>query len=103
VSGKYESIVARRSLIIGEIARQRLSLAQQAESLAAPLVLVDQGLGVLRYVRRHPVLAAAAVALVLALRPGAREGTWLGRGLLAWQLVARFNSIRARNVCWRTD
>ncbi|MDO8862106.1 YqjK-like family protein [Haliea sp. E1-2-M8] len=93
MSAKRESIAARRRMLIGEIARQRQSLGQEVASWAAPLAVVDQGLNVLRYVKRHPIMATVAVSLLLKLRRGGRTTTWLSRGLIAWRLIDRFNGL----------
>ncbi|MFO7550013.1 MAG: YqjK-like family protein [Haliea sp.] len=98
MSARHDSIAARRRILIGEIARQRHSLGQEVQSWAAPLALADQGLDVLRYARRHPLLVAGAATLLFALRPGARGGTWFGRGLLAWQMFNKFSRPRAAIV-----
>tara|TARA_R110000787_G_scaffold26437_2_gene73909 strand:- start:171 stop:518 length:348 start_codon:yes stop_codon:yes gene_type:complete len=98
VSARHASIAARRRFLIGEIARQRQSLGREVEAWVAPLALVDQGLGAVRYARRHPLLVVGAAALLLALWPGARSGAWFGRGLLAWQMFNKLSHPRAAIV-----
>jgi len=43
------------------------------------------------YVRSRPALILGVALLVAALRPR-RTGTWLQRGLLAWQIGRRLRS-----------
>ena len=86
---RLEAISARRRRLVAEIAGQRHSLRVAIEPWRKPLARLDQGLVLLRLVRRHPLLLAATTGLLLlALRPGGdRPLVWLRRGWVAWQLV----------------
>lgn len=98
-----EDILAKRRMLTATIARQRQSLGDEVDVWAPPLSLVDHGLGVLRYVKRNPLLVAGAVATLLTLRRRGGSGTWLGRGLLVWRLFGRFRNLGQSNVLQRTD
>ncbi len=95
MSAEYEDILARRRVLLGEIARQRHSLGQQVELFAAPLAVVDQGLVAVRFVQRHPLLVAGAASVLLTL---GRRGNWFGRGLVAWRMISEFGRIRGINL-----
>ena len=81
-------LAERRRQLVEQAAAQRSVLAYHAEPWRARLALVDQGVAVLRYVRRHPVLMAGATLLLAAVRPRP-AGKWLRRGWVAWRLVRR--------------
>lgn len=98
-----EDILARRRILSATIAGQRQSLREEIEIWASPLALVDHGVGVLRYVKRNPLLVAGAVSVLLTLRRRGGSGTWLGRGLLVWRLFSRFRNLGQSNVLQRTD
>lgn len=79
-------IAVRRERIIAQAASQRGTLAQNVEPWRMPLALADQGITALRYLKRHPGGIVGVAVLLVALRPG-RIATWLGRGLVSWQLL----------------
>lgn len=83
---KWVRLVERRERLVAQAAAQRMALAQNIEPWRAPLARVDQGLAVLRYVKRHPAWIVGGVALLAVLRPG-NIGKWLGRGWVTWQMV----------------
>lgn len=78
--------VERRKRLIAQAAAQRTALAQCIEPWRAPLARVDQGLNLLRVIKRHPVWMVGGVVLFAALRP-VRVGKWLRRGWVAWRMV----------------
>jgi hypothetical protein len=98
VSAKDEGILARRRILKDRIAQQRLSVGRELELCAAPLAFVDQGLGVLRFIRRHPILVAGGASLLFTLFRSRSGGTWLARGLIAWRLINRFKRLGPPNV-----
>ena len=103
MTASIEDILSRRRTLTAKIACQRQSLGKELEVWVAPLALVDHGLGVLRYVKRNPLLVAGAVSVLLALRHRGGTGTWLGRGLLVWRLFNRFRNLGQSNVRRHTD
>lgn len=81
-------LAQRRERLVDEIAVQRVVLEQGIEPWRAPLALADRGITALQYIRSHPQWLLGGVVLFVALRP-ARVGKWVGRGLVAWQMLHR--------------
>lgn len=81
-------LAERRAHLIAQAAAQRTTLAQCIAPWRVPLARVDQGLNLLRAVKRHPAWIVGGIALFAVLRP-ARVGKWLGRGWVAWQVLHR--------------
>ena len=79
-------LAERRERLIAQAATQRTTLAQCIEPWRVPLARVDQGLNLLRAVKRHPAWIVGGVALFALLRP-ARVGKWLRRGWVAWRAI----------------
>ncbi len=79
-------IRALREQLVAEAARQRAGLAQKYSSLQGPANTVARGLGVVSWLRRHPLVvgAAAAVLVVVVVQPG-RALRLAGRGVLLWR------------------
>jgi hypothetical protein len=88
MTASEQARAARRDRLLAMIAAQRERIARDAEPLRQPLALVDQGLQVVRYVRRHPLVLAGAGVLLLLTRPR-RAATWLRRGWMGWLLLRR--------------
>lgn len=88
---KLSRLAERRSQLVARAAAQRTALAHDMKPWRARLALADQGIAAVRYVRSHPALILIPALLYAALRPR-RVGTWLQRGLLAWQLGRRLRS-----------
>lgn len=66
---RLAAIEARRAMLLERVAREREQVAQTLQSWAPPLAFIDRCvLGVRFVVSRPPVLAGAALVLVL-LRP----------------------------------
>lgn len=84
-------IAVRRERIVAQAASQRRTLAQNVEPWRMPLALADQGITVLRYLKRHPEGIVGVAVLLAALRPG-RIATWLERGWVSWQLLQSLRS-----------
>jgi hypothetical protein len=83
---KLAHLAERRAGLIAKAATQRTALAQNVESWRRPLLLADQGLAALRFVKRHPWWLGGCVVFITALRPG-HIGVKLQRGWLAWQVM----------------
>jgi YqjK-like protein len=75
---------ARRSVLIARAQREREGIAAGLEHFAAPLKVVDAGLGVALWLRKRPEVAGLAAALAVAI--GTRRGLrWMRFALAAWQ------------------
>lgn len=81
---KLEDIQLRKARLAVLAQSQRVRLASQLQSLQPLIAVADRGAAALQTVRTHPALFAAALGLLIALRPG-RAVKWLRRGLLAWR------------------
>jgi hypothetical protein len=88
---KLARLAERRSLLVAQAAVQRTALELNLAPWRARLALADRGIAAVRYVRSRPALILGVALLVAALRPR-RAGTWLQRGLLAWQIGRRLRS-----------
>lgn len=86
--------MARRRLLIAEIAEQRQLLRVDFDPWRAPLARIDRGLEMLRLIKRNPPLMAGTVLLLVSLRRGDRAGTWLGRGWIVWQVIDTYRKTR---------
>jgi hypothetical protein len=88
---KLTQLAERRKLLIAQAEAQRALLTYDLAPWRERLSLADRAIGAIRYIRSHPALIVGAVLLVTALRPR-HAGTWLQRGLLAWQIGRRLRS-----------
>lgn len=91
MSKKLAQLAARRESLVARVEEQRNILGENIEPWRIPLSRVDQGLEVVRYIRRHPVLLVGGGLLVAAL-PLGRAGKWASRGWMVWQMI---NKLRA--------
>jgi hypothetical protein len=82
------ALAARREILVSAAADQRLAIALDVVPLRAPLALADQGIALVRVVRRHPVWVVGGLAIVALASPRG-IGNWLQRSWVAWQLVQR--------------
>lgn len=82
---KLDQIAQRREQILVQAATQRIVLAQHFEALRTPLLVVDQGITVLRFIKHNPIvfLSISLLMTTLHLRP---TGKWLQRAWLGWQV-----------------
>ena len=78
----------RRGRLIERIAMQREVLGRRMQPVQRTLHAADRTLAAVRtgsdYVKRHPGMVAAAVTLLLALKPR-RLWRWGRRGFIAWR------------------
>lgn len=86
MNAKLALLAERRAHLVSRAAEQRATLAHCVEALRAPLEMVDRGIAVLAYVRRHPVAVIGATTLAIALSPRL-AGSWLRRSWLVWRLT----------------
>jgi hypothetical protein len=88
MNGKLLQIAERREHLVAQAAAQRGAIARDIEPWRIPLVLTDQGLTALRYIKSHPKLTLGGIALLAVLQPR-QVGKWLARGWVSWQLMHR--------------
>jgi len=92
---RLTEIARRRERLVARAAAQRAAIAGTLRELRPPIDIVDRGLAVVRFFRRHPVLLAAVTAAAFAFRP--RGMLWLaGRGLAAWRVWRAVSALSAR-------
>lgn len=84
-------LAERRDNLIAQAAAQRLALAKSIVPWRAPLMRVDQGLSVLRYIKNHPAWIFGGSIVLALLRPG-RVGLWLGRGWVTWKMISKLRN-----------
>lgn len=80
----------RRGRLIERIASQRALLGQQLEPVRSVLAATDRGLAGARtgiaFLRQHPGIIVAAVALLAILKPR-RAWRWAQTGFIAWRAL----------------
>lgn len=81
---KFEDTRARKARLAELTQSQRVRLASQLQALQPLFSVADRAASAMQTVRTHPALFAAALGLLIALRPG-RAVKWLRRGLVAWR------------------
>lgn len=85
-------LALEKQRLLLEIARQRVELSRHAEGVAPLFDAADQVRAGLRWVARHPEVAAGGIAFVAAVRPGVRRFLWRwGKraAFVAWQVWRR--------------
>ena len=85
---KLIHLAQRRQHLLAQVAVQRIALAQNVESLRAPLRIMDQGVAVLRYLKQYPAVLVG-ISLILASLRLKRAGKWAQRIWIGWQLGHR--------------
>jgi YqjK-like protein len=100
MSKKLLKLAIRRDALVLETEKQRMQLAQIVDTWRAPCALVDQGLAVISFIRKHPIWIAGAStvastvgsAVLVKLLRKSFIGKWFSRGMIAWQLVHKIRS-----------
>lgn len=88
---KMKQVAQRRERLVAQADAQRAALGRAIEPWRTPLLLADQGLSALQYVRQHPQWLVGGVLLLAVLRPRGL-GKWLSRGWVSWQLLSRMRT-----------
>lgn len=85
------SIMRRREQLLAQCDAQRMDLAAIARQSEGAIKVVDNVVGAVNYLRNHPVVLAAAVALLVVIR---RRGLWdwARHGFLLWRAYRAFRS-----------
>ena len=77
------ALARRRQALLEECARQRASFSREARALEPAFAAADKGVAAFRYLARHPLIPAAAVAALAIWKP-ARVLSLARRGWLLW-------------------
>jgi hypothetical protein len=96
MSALARELAHRREALIAQSGEQRLQIAEISQSLKPAAQVADRALGIVRYVRRHPLLLGVAVAVAMFASRG-RLLRWaglalpmVGAGLRAGRVLRRF-------------
>jgi hypothetical protein len=81
-------LASQRQRLLEKIESQRMDVDALAQRWQKPLALADMGLGVLRMLRNHPILASGGAAALLSSR---RRGM-IGRAWRWWRLLKRYTA-----------
>ncbi|HEY0561737.1 MAG TPA: YqjK family protein [Methylophilus sp.] len=87
------TLTNKREALINKAARQRDQVAQTIAPLQAPLALVDNGISLIQFAKRHPLLSTGSVAVALKLINLLGLGKSFGRYWARWQLVKKVAAI----------
>ncbi len=82
-------LAQRRERLVLEAAQQRMQLAQAIVAWRGPLALADQGLAAISFIKNHPFYVTGVSAILIRLFRKSFIGKWLGRGMMAWQLITK--------------
>lgn len=85
---RLAEITSNRQRLLEKIESQRMEVATIARRWENPLALVDVGVGVLRFLRNHPILASGGAAALLTWR---RKGIF-GLARKWWRLLSLYSS-----------
>ncbi len=77
-------VLLKRERLLALCAAQRDDFSALARELAGPLAVGDRAVAGVRYLRDHPLVLGAAVAVLAVMR---RRGVWkwARRGFVAWR------------------
>lgn len=75
-----------RAELVSKIAAQRADVAKAIKPIRASFALADKGLSGLRFLAKHPVVLASAVAIAVAVLPK-RWMFVLQGGWAAWRMA----------------
>lgn len=80
-------LAQRREQLTADVAAQRAALVQVVNAWHKPLIIADNILGAIAYVKQHPLwLVGGTAALLTILRPR-RIGMLLKRGWITWPIT----------------
>jgi hypothetical protein len=78
-------IARRKERLSARSQLQRAAIAADFRGLHGPIGIADRGLGVARFLRAHPLVVVAAVAVVFVFRGRGMPGL-AARAFSAWRL-----------------
>jgi hypothetical protein len=79
---KSAKLAKRRESLVAQATLQRDLLTESIKPWLMPLTLADQGLSILNFVRKHPVLILGGV--LLSVSRSNPLGKYLRQGLVTW-------------------
>jgi hypothetical protein len=95
--GPINELMLKRERLLALCAAQRDDLAALTQPLAGPLQLADRAIAGVRYLRDHPLVLGAAVAVLAVVRP---RGTWkwAKRGFAAWRVYRALGRLTLKSA-----
>jgi hypothetical protein len=94
VSPAEHELRLRQQRLLGRSEQLRARIAVEAQVLRGPLAGADQALAAWRWLRGHPEVPLALVAVAVVVRP-ARAWRWLRRGWWTWRAWRRLQRVWA--------
>lgn len=86
-------LIHKRQALINKVAQQREQVAQAIAPLQAPLALVDSGISLIQFAKRHPLLSTGGMAVALKLARVLGLNKTFGRYWAGWQLVKKVATV----------
>ena len=90
-------IMVKRERLLARCATQRDDLTLLAQQLEGPLKVADRAVAAVHYLRRHPVVLGAAVALLAAIERR-RLWIWARRGFVVWRTYRSLRNTRFKSA-----
>jgi YqjK-like protein len=87
----------KRARLLARCATQRDDLTVLIRQLDGPIKVADRGIAGVRYLRDHPLVLGAVVALFAVIR-GRGPWKWAQRGLIAWRAYRAFGKSGFKSV-----
>ena len=88
-------VARRKERLIARAEAERDVIAASFRRLEAPAGVIDRGLAVIHFLREHPLLVAAGVSAIVAIR-GRGLLSMAGRGFAAWRVFRSLAAWAAR-------
>lgn len=88
-------LMLRRERLLAQCDAQRGELEDLVAQWQSPLQIADRVLAGIRYLRGHPVILAAAVALAVVIQRRGLWG-WVQRGFMLWRAYRAFGKSGSR-------
>jgi hypothetical protein len=95
VTMSHDDLIERQLRLIARSELLRGSLATQSRVIQRPLALADRVADGLQWLYRNPYFPAAAVAVLVVLKPG-RVLTWGGRMWWVWTSLEKAQKLLNR-------
>jgi len=90
MSQSMQEVLLQRQALLAKIAVQRDQIARTGGRLKTPLAWADQAVGVVHYLRSHPMIWAVVAGLLVV-----RRSSVLAVPRMAWRLWKWYRSARS--------
>lgn len=85
-----QDVLRQREALLAKIAAQREQISRTGERLKTPLAWADQAVGVVHYLRSHPLILAVLAGFLVV-----RKGSVLAVPRMAWRVWKWYRSARS--------